>query len=109
MGRVVALDLARIDNVESVLLADADEEMAREADAFIGSSKVTIAHLDVTDQDAVVEAMRGYDVAISCVPYRYNFELTKAAIEAGCHLCDLGGNNDIVRKQLCLDAKARKA
>jgi len=47
-------------------------------------------------------------VAVSCVPYRFNFELSKAAIEAGVHMCDLGGNNDVVRKQLCLDAKARR-
>ena len=53
--------------------------------------------------------MEGQDVAVSCVPYRFNLELSKAAIESGCHMCDLGGNNDIVRKQLCLDAKARRA
>jgi len=109
MGRAVALDLARSDDVKAVVLADSDPDVAREAKAFVGSPKVSTSRLDVTDLDAVVKAMSGVDMAVSCVPYGHNFDLSKAAIQAGCHLCDLGGNNDIVRKQLCLDAKARKA
>jgi lysine 6-dehydrogenase len=109
MGRAVALDLATSADVEGVVLADADGDVAREAKAFVGSKKVTAVAMDVSDHEAVVETMKGVDLAISCVPYRHNYDLSKAAIEAACHLCDLGGNNDIVRKQLCLDAKARKA
>ncbi|UCC92316.1 MAG: saccharopine dehydrogenase NADP-binding domain-containing protein, partial [Thermoplasmata archaeon] len=100
---------ARGADVEAVVLADADEAMAREAEAFVSSDMVSSMTLDVADHQAVVDAMDGFDVAVSCVPYRFNYELTKVAIEAGTHLCDLGGNNDIVRKQLCLDARARKA
>lgn len=108
MGRAVAYDLARTDGVDQVTLADADAKRARQAKAFASSKLVRTANLDVTDTDAVVGAMEGQDVAVSCVPYRFNFELSKAAIEAGVHMCDLGGNNDVVRKQLCLDAKARR-
>lgn len=109
MGRAVAYDLARTDGVDQVTLADSDAKRARQAKAFASSKLVRTANLDVTDTDAVVGAMEGQDVAVSCVPYRFNFELSKAAIEAGVHMCDLGGNNDVVRKQLCLDAKARRA
>jgi lysine 6-dehydrogenase len=34
--------------------------------------------------------------------------LTKAAIKAGCHFFDLGGNNDMVRKQFSLNKEAKK-
>jgi lysine 6-dehydrogenase len=109
MGRAVALDLASVTDTEAVVLADSNEAMADEAKAFVGSPKVRTAPLDVADAEAVAGAMEGMDVTVSCVPYRFNFDLSKAAIEAGVHMCDLGGNNDIVRKQLCLDAKARRA
>lgn len=109
MGRAVAFDLARSEGVTQVTMVDADATRARKAKAFASSKMVRTAHFDVTDVGAVVEAMEGNDVTVSCVPYRHNLELSKAAIEAGVHMCDLGGNNDIVRKQLCLDAKARKA
>jgi lysine 6-dehydrogenase len=109
MGRAVALDLASADDTEAVVLADSDGDAVRAAKAFVGSSKVSTARVDVMDARGVIQAMEGVDVTISCVPYRFNFDLSKAAIEAGTHMCDLGGNNDVVRKQLCLDAKARKA
>jgi len=65
--------------------------------------------LDVTDHDRVVEVMRGNDAAVSCVPYRFNYGLAKAAVEAGCSLVDLGGNNDVVQEELALDKAARRA
>jgi lysine 6-dehydrogenase len=53
--------------------------------------------------------MRGHDSVISCVNYWYNVDLSKAAIEVGANLCDLGGNNYIVDEQLALDAQAKAA
>jgi saccharopine dehydrogenase-like NADP-dependent oxidoreductase len=41
----------------------------------------------------------GYQAAVSCVTYAYNPGLTRAAITAGCHLVDLGGNNDVVQSK----------
>ena len=109
MGRAVALDLAHGGDAEAVVLADSDAGTTRAAAGFVDSPRVETLHLDVTDDDAAVEAMEGVDVTVSCVPYGFNLDLTKCAIEAGTHLCDLGGNNDVVRKQLCLDARARRA
>jgi lysine 6-dehydrogenase len=109
MGRAVAYDLVRSKGVKALTLADSDAGRLEEAKALADSGKAATKPLDVTDREAVVAIMEGHDVAVSCVPYRFNVDLTKAAIEAGCHLNDLGGNNDIVRKQLCLDNKARKA
>jgi lysine 6-dehydrogenase len=109
MGRAVALDLARSVGVEEVVLADNDAIRLGEAIEFVGSPIVHRSALDVCDHEAVVEVMGRCDVAISCVPYRFNHALATAAIEAGCSLCDLGGNTDIVRKELVLDPKARTA
>jgi len=61
------------------------------------------------DQAAVVELMRGHASAISCVNYWLNERLARAAVEAGTHFCDLGGNNDVVDAELALDAEARAA
>jgi len=49
-----------------------------------------------------------YQAAVSCVTYAYNPGLTRAAIKAGCHLVDLGGNNDVVNAQLAMDSVAAK-
>lgn len=48
--------------------------------------------------------LRGYDVAVSAVPYVFNLDLTRRAIAAGTPFVDLGGNTAVVRRQLKLRA-----
>ncbi len=109
MGSALAFDLARSRNVEKVTLADADLLRAEQTAHKIGSPTVVPMDLDVTMIDRVVDAMKRHDCVIGAVSYRYNSILTKAAIAAGVHFCDLGGNDEVVRHQLSLDAEARKA
>jgi lysine 6-dehydrogenase len=112
MGSSAAYDMACSSEVESVTLADYDVKRAKEAAARLNklakSKKIKPARVDATKQSAVVKLMRGHDAALSAVPYYFNLELCKAAIKAGCHFADLGGNNTVVRKELKLDKQARK-
>jgi lysine 6-dehydrogenase len=41
------------------------------------------------------------------LPYYFNFEMSRLAIRAGAHFCDLGGNTEIVFQQRELDADAK--
>ena len=40
--------------------------------------------------------MRGVDVVACALPYHFNLEMTRLAIDVGAHVCDLGGNTEIV-------------
>jgi lysine 6-dehydrogenase len=62
--------------------------------------------LDVTDMPAVSAAFKGQAAVMSAIPYYYNGPMAKAAVEAGCHFSDLGGNTDIVLEQKKLHADA---
>lgn len=110
MGSAIAYDLAHAHGVQKVTLADVDMNRAKNAALGIGSPNVHSLVLDVNDHKSVVKAMKNHAVAIGAVSYRCNATLTKAAIEAGIHFCDLGGNDDIVEEQLALadEAKARR-
>ena len=112
MGSAAAYDIAQSPEVESVTLADTDGKRAKEAAARVNklakSKKVQPAKVDATKESAVVKLMRGHVAALSAVPYFYNLGLCKAAIKAGCHFADLGGNNTVVRKELKLDKEAKK-
>src|SRR5205085_5349970 len=70
--------------------------------------KVRAAELDAVDEHAAAKLMHGHDGVLSAVPYFLNLGLAKAAIEAGCHFADLGGNNTVVRQELALSKKAEK-
>ena len=62
--------------------------------------------LDVTDPVAVQETLRGQTSVMSAIPYYYNGPMARAAVEAGCHFSDLGGNTEIVFEQKKLHDQA---
>lgn len=109
MGRAAAFDLVHRTSAEEVALADYDAANLDSALRWIGSDRLKGHSLDAANLAAGEDLMRGYDAALSAVPYTYNAGLARAAIAAGCHFCDLGGNHDVVQEELSLDAKAREA
>lgn len=113
MGRAAAYDMARTARVESVTLADNDaaglKQAAAQVNQLAGGDRVRAAQLDAADTAAARELMRGHDGVLSCVPYFFNLGLVKAAIAAGCHFADLGGNNTVVRQELALESEAQAA
>jgi lysine 6-dehydrogenase len=112
MGSAAAFDMARTPPVDSVTLADSDVKRAREVAARVnritGGKKVRPVALDASNRQAAAKLMRGHDAALSAVPYFLNLGLARAALEAGCHFADLGGNNTVVRQELALSKQAEK-
>lgn len=108
MGLGAVHDLVSQSDVTEVTVADYELSKAQEIAARY-PEKARAAQIDCKDSAAVVALMRGHAAAISCVNYWLNEGLAKAAIEAGTHFCDLGGNNYVVDAELALDAEARAA
>jgi len=112
-GTAAAFDLARFGEAELVLLADVEMDRAESAatrvNRLIGGGLIQAAQVDVQDRGALIGALEGVDVALSAVPYRFNLGITEAAIAARTGLCDLGGNTEIVLKQLKFDPQAKEA
>jgi lysine 6-dehydrogenase len=109
MGRAAVFDLARVSGVDQVGVFDIDGKRAQEVANRFGNGMSVAGQLDAGDEEACTAAFRGYNAVLSCVTYRFNPTLTRAAIANGCHFVDLGGNNDVVRSQFEMDAEAKKA
>jgi saccharopine dehydrogenase-like NADP-dependent oxidoreductase len=107
MGRAAVFDLAQTDSVKKVGVFDINGGLAREVANKYGYGKAEARALDAADETAVAAVLRDFDAAVSCVSYVFNLGLTKAAAAAGCHLVDLGGNNDVVRQQLASASSTR--
>jgi lysine 6-dehydrogenase len=105
MGRAAAFDLAQFDPSAAVTVADIQGDAAAKAARQAGPNARPLA-LDVSDDAALRNALRGMDVVISAVSYSVNERLTRAAIDEGVHMCDMGGNNDVVNRQLALNDEA---
>ncbi len=108
MGHAVVYDLIRSPNVDNVYLADINTDRINAVLEKFADDRIVPCQLDVSQHDEVIKVMAGCDVAISCVPYKYNFELATAALEASVNFCDLGGNDAVVRKELLLDDLAKE-
>ncbi len=112
MGSAAAYDMARQGQVDSVTLADSDLKRAKDVAARVNritnDKKVRAVSLDAAKEKDAARLMKGHDGALSAVPYFLNLGLAKAAITAGCHFADLGGNNTVVRQELALARQAEK-
>ncbi|MGA9506339.1 MAG: saccharopine dehydrogenase C-terminal domain-containing protein [Terriglobales bacterium] len=112
MGSAAAYDMARQSQVDSVTLADSDLKRAKDVAVRVNritdSKKVHAVGLEAAKEKDAARLMKGHDGALSAVPYFLNLGLAKAAITAGCHFADLGGNNTVVRQELALARQAEK-
>jgi lysine 6-dehydrogenase len=112
-GTAAAYDLVRFGEAAKIVLADYDAETAQKAaqrvNALTNNNLATGIQLDVSDQDALKNALHGFDIALSAVPYYFNLAITKACIESGVSLNDMGGHTGVIREQLALDADAKTA
>jgi len=70
--------------------------------------RLRTVRVDAEDRRSVEIALEGVAATMSAFPYYYNAELAAAAIGAGSHFCDLGGNTEIVLRQKELDGRARE-
>ncbi len=77
------------------------------ADAVPG--RLAQIELDVRDEFAAAAAIRAHDVALSALPYYFNYEMARLAVEGGTHFSDLGGNTEIVERQKSLSEQAQAA
>jgi lysine 6-dehydrogenase len=111
-GVALAYDLARFGEAKRVVVADADEPVARRAVVRLAAllpeqaTAFVSARCDAGRPGDVSALIRGADVLLSAVPYRLNVGLTDAAIAARVSFCDLGGNTSVVRQQLSRHAAA---
>ncbi len=105
-GCAIAYDLALNGEAEHITIVDTNPRTAAMAlerlQGLTADSpcRFGLVTCDVSNLNEIGPVMAGADVAVSAVPYRFNFHLTEAAIRAGVSFCDLGGNTQIVRAQL---------
>jgi lysine 6-dehydrogenase len=112
-GLAIAWDLAVRGGAREVVLVEADRGVLREGAArlrrLVPGFRFRAVPGAVGGGREDARLLRGADVAVSAVPYRFNPGLARAAVAARVPFCDLGGNTDLVLEALELDRAARRA
>lgn len=106
-GSACAYDLLQNPDVTEVRLADIHVDHLAPSLAPYSGKRLIPTPLDVRDAEAVGALMREANAVMSAIPYYYNLDLARFAIDAGVHFCDLGGNTDIVFNQQLLHEQAK--
>jgi len=107
-GCACAYDLLQREEVERVTLADIRPRQIAPFLKKAASRRLKLVPLDATRPAALARVLRGHDAAMCALPYYFNLAASRAAVTAGVHFSDLGGNTEIVLKQKKLDGAARK-
>jgi lysine 6-dehydrogenase len=107
-GSACAYDLLQHPGVEHVTIADLKpERIPAFLKPYVGK-RLVLLHLDARDGPALRNAIAGQAAVLNAAPYYFNFDVSRAAVDAGVHCADLGGNTEIVFKQQTLDAEAKQ-
>jgi len=106
-GSACAYDLLQHGGVERVTLADLH---ADRLPPFLEplAGRLVRTPLDARDANALRGVMLGHDAVLNALPYYFNLEVARAAVHAGVHCADLGGNTEIVFSQKKLHEEAMR-
>jgi len=107
MGRAIAFDLCKYSDFKEIAISDKYNKALESAEKFLKKQDINFLKLDLENIKEIKNFFKNFDIAISAVPYKYNYTLSKIAIETKTHFIDLGGNNDILKKELGLSKKAK--
>ncbi|HEX7119569.1 MAG TPA: saccharopine dehydrogenase C-terminal domain-containing protein [Longimicrobiales bacterium] len=108
-GSACAYDLLQNGAVEKVTVADLNiDGLPSFLERYRGDARLELVNLDARDEDAVLRVMDGKQACMNALPYYFNLDMSRLAIRAGLHYCDLGGNTEIVFNQIELDGAARE-
>ncbi|HEX6133637.1 MAG TPA: saccharopine dehydrogenase C-terminal domain-containing protein [Longimicrobiales bacterium] len=108
-GSACAYDLLQNPDVEEVVLADLRvDSLPHFLDRHRRDSRLRVMRTDARNIEDVRSAMEGVAACMNALPYYFNLDITRLAVERGIHYCDLGGNTAIVFEQLKLDAQAKE-
>lgn len=106
IGRAVVYDLCKYSPEAQVIVVDSSEPKLEKITKSFQSERISVIKANVGDMVEMNYILSSADIVISCVSHSLNYSLAKAAIEAGASFCDLGGNEDVVRKQFLLNDMA---
>jgi lysine 6-dehydrogenase len=107
-GSACALDLLRLGGATKLTIADRGFGHLPDFLApYRNDPRLELLELDFKDAAAMRAAMSRSASVLSAAPWYLNGDLAALAVECGCNFADLGGNTEVVQRQLGLDEAAR--
>lgn len=103
------LDFVENNDVEKILLIDANDTALNLRREFINSEKIETMVIDITDTSKLATALMDYDVCLNASSHVFNMVVMDACLESKTNYTDLGGLFHWARKQLTRHEDFKKA
>lgn len=108
-GSACAYDLLQDADLEEVILADMRvDSLPPFLNRYRDDRRLRVMRVDARNESDVRGVMKGVDACMNALPYYFNLDITRLAVDEGVNYSDLGGNTAIVFDQLKLDSDAKK-
>jgi lysine 6-dehydrogenase len=104
VGAEVTRDLAAVDEIDSLVIADIDERRAAEIARELERPDVVAVGLDLRDRGAALAALDGADVLMNCTSFALFDEVLALALAAGIDYADLISEPSERQRQAATDA-----
>ncbi len=91
MGPTIAKDCSEDPKAEMVTGCDIDDIKLKAAERYVNNKKFFTKKVDITKQEQLVAAMKGYDVVVNSTAAKFSMDVLKAAIQARVNIVDLAG------------------
>ncbi len=108
IGSAIAQELAARQDITRLQVCDVRARLLQDLHERVDSRVLRSFQIDARDTSVLESIIAGSACVVACVPPAQNLALTKLCLDQGIHFCDLGGNDEVVKKQLDMAEEARK-
>ena len=105
IGSEATKDLVKTSSFSEIVLGDLSEDRTNEFISELRDKRLSFVKVDANNVEELAGLMKGFDVVASTLPFRYDFNVTQAAIKARVNGIDVASTEE----QYGLDTKAKKA
>lgn len=107
IGAAIVHELSKTHSsyIDEIIAVDKSEEYLNRCLKDINSDIVSGKLADFDNHESLVHVLSEVDIAIGCLPHSLSLQITKAAIDAKCHIVDLVGSNYVEKKSLHEEAE----
>ena len=105
IGSETTKDMVNTSTFSEIVLGDIDVDKVKEFIASLGDKRLSVVKVNADSIEDLARAMKGFDVVACALPFRYDMNVTKAAIKARVNGIDVAASRD----QFALSPGAKKA
>ncbi len=103
VGRAALEDVLKHGPFDEVIVGDIDVARARRVVREIGDRRLGVVKVDAGKIAELRKVVKGFDVVMNALPFKYDVAVTRACVSAGVSGCDVSS----VEEQFAMDAVAR--